>query len=51
MPLILLLAVACGVAVGNVHFPQVVSPPIAAGLRVGPDAAARKVTKVDLSPH
>jgi len=41
---ILLLAVACGVAVGNIYFPQAVSPSIAAGLHVTPDAAALVVT-------
>ena len=40
----LLLAVVCGVAVGNVYFPQAVSPSIAQGLRVRPATAAQVVT-------
>ncbi|MFF8288460.1 MFS transporter [Streptomyces sp. NPDC016309] len=43
-PMVLLLAVACGVAVGNIYFPQAVSPLVATGLRVSPDAAALIVT-------
>jgi predicted MFS family arabinose efflux permease len=43
-----LLAVACGVAVGNVYFPQAVSPSIAAGLHVGTGAAALVVTAAQL---
>ena len=45
---IVLLAIACGVAVGNIYFPQAVSPLIAAGLRVSPDDAALVVTAVQL---
>lgn len=41
---ILLLAVTCGVAVGNVYFPQAISPTVAAALDVSPDAAALTVT-------
>ncbi|OAR27648.1 MFS transporter [Streptomyces sp. ERV7] len=41
---ILLLAVTCGVAVGNVYFPQAISPTVAAALGVSPDAAALTVT-------
>ncbi|MFI6743241.1 MFS transporter [Nonomuraea sp. NPDC050451] len=44
MPLILLLALVCGVAVGNVYFPQAVSPSIATGLNIAPEAAAQVVT-------
>ncbi|MGN9839731.1 MFS transporter [Nonomuraea sp. H19] len=44
MALILLLALACGVAVGNVYFPQVVSPSVAADLDVAPEVAAQVVT-------
>ncbi|MDN0198797.1 MFS transporter [Streptomyces sp. S.PNR 29] len=40
------LALACGVAVGNVYFPQALAPLVAAGLGVPPDAAAMVVTAV-----
>jgi predicted MFS family arabinose efflux permease len=46
--LILLLAVACGVAVANVYFPQAVSPLIATGLHVSPSSAAVVVTCAQL---
>ncbi|MFI6095439.1 MFS transporter [Lentzea sp. NPDC051213] len=39
-----LLAVACGVAVGNVYFPQAITPLVAEGLRIPPDRAALVVT-------
>lgn len=39
-PLMLTLALACGVAVANVYFPQALSPLIAAGLHVSPGTAA-----------
>jgi predicted MFS family arabinose efflux permease len=42
--LMLLLALTCGVAVGNVYFPQTISPLVASGLHVGPDSAALVVT-------
>ncbi|WP_431043403.1 MFS transporter [Streptomyces sp. P1-3] len=42
--MVLLLAVACGVAVGNLYFPQVLGPLVASGLRVPPGAAALVVT-------
>lgn len=42
--MVLLLAVACGVAVGNIYFPQAVSPLVAAGLHVPPGTAALIVT-------
>lgn len=42
--LIFLLSIACGVAVGNVYFPQVTSPLVAAGLHVDPASAALVVT-------
>ncbi|MFJ8713665.1 MFS transporter [Streptomyces violaceus] len=42
--LILVLAIVCGAAVGNVYFPQAVSPLVASGLHVSPDAAAAVVT-------
>jgi predicted MFS family arabinose efflux permease len=41
---ILLLALACGVAVGNIYFPQAISPLVASGLHVSPDSAALVVT-------
>ena len=41
---IFLLALTCGVAVGNIYFPQAVSPLAAAGLGVPPDSAALVVT-------
>ncbi|MFB6939674.1 MFS transporter [Streptomyces chartreusis] len=39
-----LLAFACGVAVGNVYFPQALGPLVASGLGVSPDAATTVVT-------
>jgi predicted MFS family arabinose efflux permease len=41
---ILVLALVCGAAVGNVYFPQAVSPLVASGLHVSPDAASVVVT-------
>lgn len=41
---ILLLAVTCGVAVGNVYFPVAVSPVVASGLHIPLDSAALVVT-------
>jgi predicted MFS family arabinose efflux permease len=41
---VLLLATVCGVAVGNVYFPQSITPAVAAGLDVPPGAAAGIVT-------
>ncbi|MGW5618714.1 MFS transporter [Streptomyces sp. NPDC003877] len=41
---VLALALVCGAAVGNVYFPQAVSPLVACGLGVRPDAAAGVVT-------
>jgi predicted MFS family arabinose efflux permease len=46
--LVLLLALTCGVAVGNVYFPQAISPLIASGLGVAPDTAVLGVTAVQL---
>lgn len=43
-PAIALLAFACGVAVGNVYFPQAIGPLVASGLGVSPDSAATVVT-------
>jgi predicted MFS family arabinose efflux permease len=45
---VLLLAAVCGVAVGNVYFPQAVSPSIATGLHVRPATAADVVTATQL---
>ncbi|MEV6950634.1 MFS transporter [Streptomyces sp. NPDC051183] len=42
--MVLILAVTCAVAVGNIYFPQAVSPLIAADLGVSPDSAALVVT-------
>ncbi|MER5543918.1 MFS transporter [Streptomyces sp. CG4] len=42
--LVALLTLACGVAVGNVYFPQAVAPLVAAGLGVSPGTAAGVVT-------
>jgi predicted MFS family arabinose efflux permease len=42
--LILLLALTCGVAVGNIYFPQAISPLVASGLHVTPDSATLVVT-------
>ncbi|MFJ8589147.1 MFS transporter [Streptomyces sp. NPDC093595] len=42
--MVLLLAVACGVAVGNLYFPQAVVPLVAAGLGVPAGTAALVVT-------
>ncbi|MFI0463708.1 MFS transporter [Saccharopolyspora sp. 5N102] len=47
-PLVLLLALTCGVAVGNIYFPQAISPLIAAGLQVPPESAALAVTAAQL---
>lgn len=45
---VLLLAAVCGVAVGNVYFPQAVSPSIAGGLHIRPATAAGIVTATQL---
>ncbi|MDV9173615.1 MFS transporter [Streptomyces sp. W16] len=42
--LALILAVTCAVGVGNIYFPQAISPLVAAGLRESPDSAALVVT-------
>jgi predicted MFS family arabinose efflux permease len=42
--LILLLALACGVGVANIYFPQAVTPLVARGLRVSPGSATGVVT-------
>ncbi|GLK99269.1 MFS transporter [Dactylosporangium matsuzakiense] len=43
-----LLALACGVAVANVYFPQAITPLIAAGLHTGRGMAASAATTVQL---
>ncbi|MGW5664209.1 MFS transporter [Streptomyces sp. NPDC003758] len=48
-PLILLLSVACGIAVANIYFPQAISPLIAKDLPVAPASAAVVVTCAQLS--
>jgi predicted MFS family arabinose efflux permease len=47
-PLILLLSVACGIAVANIYFPQATSPLIAKDLHVTPASAAVVVTCAQL---
>ncbi|MEU6114099.1 MFS transporter [Streptomyces sp. NPDC047117] len=42
--LLLLLSVTCAMAVGNIYFPQAVTPLLVTGLQVSPDAAAVAVT-------
>ncbi|MGA4845851.1 MFS transporter [Streptomyces sp. G5(2025)] len=42
--MVLLLAVVCGAAVGNVYFPQAASPLVAEGLHVSADTATLVVT-------
>ncbi|WP_438317498.1 MFS transporter [Streptomyces sp. HUAS TT3] len=46
--LVLILAVTCAVAVGNLYFPQAVGPLIAAGLGVPADEAALVVTATQI---
>ncbi|WP_370417072.1 MFS transporter [Streptomyces sp. QH1-20] len=42
--LVLILALTCAVGVGNIYFPQAISPLVAAGLGESPDSAALVVT-------
>lgn len=42
--LVLILALTCAVGVGNIYFPQAISPLVASGLRESPDSAALVVT-------
>ncbi|MEU8824601.1 MFS transporter [Streptomyces sp. NPDC048636] len=42
--MMLILALTCAVAVGNIYFPQAIGPLLATGLDVSPDAAALVVT-------
>ncbi|MGA6153927.1 MFS transporter [Stenotrophomonas sp. NPDC087984] len=42
--MVMLLAVTCAVAVGNIYFPQSIGPLVADGLRVSDDSAALVVT-------
>jgi predicted MFS family arabinose efflux permease len=44
--LLMLLALTCGVAVGNIYFPQTISPLVAASLHVSADSTALVVTAV-----
>ncbi|RKT82644.1 Predicted arabinose efflux permease, MFS family [Saccharopolyspora antimicrobica] len=46
--LVLLLSLTCGISVGNIYFPQAISPLVAVGLDVPPDAAALVATAVQL---
>lgn len=46
--MIALLAFTCGVTVGNVYFPQAISPLVAEGLGVPPDRAALVVTAAQI---
>ncbi|MEV0150845.1 MULTISPECIES: MFS transporter [unclassified Nonomuraea] len=46
--LLLLLSLTCAVAVGNLYFPQAISPLIADALRVSPDSAALVVSATQL---
>ncbi|MGJ7906350.1 MFS transporter [Actinopolyspora sp. H202] len=46
--MLFLLAVTCGVAVGNIYFPQALVPLIAAGLRTSPDGAALAVSATQI---
>ncbi|MFJ5549411.1 MFS transporter [Streptomyces sp. NPDC093225] len=46
--LVLILAVTCAVAVGNLYFPQAVGPLIATGLGVSPDTATVVVTATQI---
>ncbi|MFH8366843.1 MFS transporter [Streptomyces sp. NPDC018031] len=46
--LVLLLAVTCAVAVGNLYFPQALGPLIASGLDVSPEAATLVVTATQI---
>ncbi|MEV7521918.1 MFS transporter [Streptomyces sp. NPDC091371] len=46
--LIALLSLTCAIAVGNIYFPQAVSPLVAEGLRTSPDKAAVVVTATQI---
>lgn len=46
--LVLLLALTCAVGVGNIYFPQAISPLIAAGLHESPDSASLVVTATQI---
>ncbi|MFE9510086.1 MFS transporter [Streptomyces sp. NPDC006643] len=45
---LLILAVTCGTAVGNIYFPQAVGPLIAAGLDTSPESASLVVTATQI---
>jgi predicted MFS family arabinose efflux permease len=42
--MVLILAVTCAVAVGNIYLPQAIGPLVAAGLHMSPDSAAAGLT-------
>jgi predicted MFS family arabinose efflux permease len=42
--MVLILAVTCAVTVGNLYFPQAISPLVGAGLRTSPNSAGLMVT-------
>ncbi|MGA5129934.1 MFS transporter [Streptomyces olivoreticuli] len=46
--MVLILATTCAVGVGNIYFPQAISPLVATGLRESPDAAALVVTATQI---
>lgn len=46
--MVLLLALTCGVAVGNLYFPQAISPLVARGFDVSSDTAALVVTATQI---
>lgn len=46
--LVLVLAIACGVSVATIYFPQAITPLIAAGLNTTPEVAAEVVTAAQL---
>lgn len=46
--MVLILATTCAVGVGNIYFPQAISPLVACGLRESPDAAALVVTATQI---
>ncbi|WP_432589269.1 MFS transporter [Streptomyces sp. HD1123-B1] len=46
--LLLLLSLTCAMAVGNIYFPQAITPLLATGLGVSPDATALVVTATQI---
>ncbi|WP_019926445.1 MFS transporter [Nocardia sp. BMG111209] len=47
-PAVAALALACGVAVANVYFPQALAPAVATGLHIAPHTAALAVTATQI---